>query len=69
VTCHVEDNYSTYTCYGCHEHTLAKVRREHVEEGIRNFEDCVSCHRSADEDSEADGDREGEGARHRGERD
>jgi hypothetical protein len=54
VTCHVANDYSKYTCYGCHEHTLAKVRREHVEEGIRNFEDCVKCHRSADEHSEGD---------------
>lgn len=50
ATCHVENNYSQYTCYGCHEHTLNKVRREHAEEGIRNFENCVKCHRSADDD-------------------
>ena len=47
VTCHVRNDYSRYTCYGCHEHTPAKIRREHVEEGIRNFENCVECHRSA----------------------
>lgn len=49
VTCHVRNDYSRYTCYGCHEHTPAKIRREHVEEGIRDFEDCVECHRSGDE--------------------
>lgn len=50
VTCHVRNDYSTYTCYGCHEHTPDKIRREHIEEGIRDFKDCVECHRSADED-------------------
>lgn len=45
VTCHASNDYSQYTCYGCHEHTLAKVRAEHLEEGIQNFENCVECHR------------------------
>jgi hypothetical protein len=49
VTCHVRNDYSRYTCYGCHEHTPANIRREHVEEGIRQFDNCVECHRSADE--------------------
>lgn len=50
VTCHQADDYSRYTCYGCHEHTPAKVRREHVKEGIDDFENCVECHRSAEEE-------------------
>ena len=45
ATCHKNNDYSRYTCYGCHEHSLAKVREEHVKEGIRNFENCVECHR------------------------
>jgi hypothetical protein len=49
VTCHLRNDYKQYTCYGCHEHTPEKIRREHVEEGIRDFRDCVECHRSADE--------------------
>ena len=49
ITCHVRNDYSRYSCYGCHEHTPANIRREHIEEGIRNFENCVECHRSADE--------------------
>ena len=49
VTCHLGNDYSRYTCYGCHEHSLAKIRREHIEEGIRDFDNCVECHRSADE--------------------
>lgn len=47
VTCHVRNNYATYTCYGCHEHTPANVRAEHEEEGIRDFADCAECHRDA----------------------
>lgn len=49
VTCHVRNDYSRYTCYGCHEHTPEKIRREHIEEGIRDFDNCVECHRNADE--------------------
>lgn len=48
VTCHLHNDYSRYTCYGCHEHSPEKIRREHIEEGIRDFRDCVDCHRSAD---------------------
>lgn len=50
VTCHLVNDYSRYTCYGCHEHTLDNIRRKHVKEGIRKFDDCVECHRNADED-------------------
>ena len=49
VTCHVRNDYSRYTCYGCHEHSEQKIRREHIEEGIRDFNNCVECHRNADE--------------------
>lgn len=45
ATCHTNNDYSRYTCYGCHEHTPAKVRSKHVEEGIRDFVNCVECHR------------------------
>lgn len=50
VTCHVRNDYSQYTCYGCHEHTPEKIRREHIEEGIRDFKNCAECHKSGDED-------------------
>lgn len=50
ATCHVEADYRRYTCYGCHAHTPAKIREEHLEEGIRDFENCVECHRSGDEE-------------------
>lgn len=44
TTCHQRSDFSTYTCYGCHEHTPANIRAEHVKEGIRDYEDCVACH-------------------------
>lgn len=44
-TCHLNHDYGRYTCYGCHEHSPARVRAEHLEEGIRDFENCVECHR------------------------
>ena len=59
VTCHTNDDYSRYTCYGCHEHRPDKVRAEHLEEGIRDFENCVECHRSASEKPQRKGSREG----------
>lgn len=48
VTCHTGNDFRRYTCYGCHEHAPARVRAQHAEEGIRNLDDCVECHRSAD---------------------
>lgn len=59
VTCHSNDDYSRYTCYGCHEHRPDKVRAEHLEEGIRDFENCVECHRSANEEPRRRGAGEG----------
>ena len=44
-TCHQSHDYSRYTCYGCHEHSQAKVRAKHLKEGIRDFQNCVECHR------------------------
>lgn len=61
VTCHVRNDYSNYTCYGCHEHTPANIRREHVEEGIRKFDNCVECHRSANKHDIQGGKGEGRG--------
>ncbi len=50
VTCHINNDYANYSCYGCHEHSRSKIREEHVEEGIRDYEKCTECHRSGDED-------------------
>jgi hypothetical protein len=49
VTCHERNDFSHYTCYGCHEHSPENIRRKHIEEGINNFDNCVECHRSASE--------------------
>ena len=57
------NDYSRYTCYGCHEHTPANIRREHIEEGIRKFDDCFACHRNADEHDMRGGFTGSEGAR------
>ena len=48
--CHTTSDYKKYTCYECHEHSPEKIREEHEEEGIRDYENCVACHRNADED-------------------
>ena len=61
VTCHTNNDYSRYTCYGCHEHTPDKMRKKHIKEGIRNFENCVECHRSASEEHGDEGSREARG--------
>lgn len=50
VTCHVNNDYAHYTCYGCHEHSRSGIRKKHVKEGIKDYEKCVECHRSGDED-------------------
>lgn len=42
-TCHPA-TLSGYTCYGCHEHNPADIEAEHLDEGISNFGNCVSCH-------------------------
>lgn len=63
ATCHPGPGYATYTCYGCHEHSRARMIAKHDEEGIRDLDRCVRCHRSA-RDHEGGG--HGEGRRHGG---
>jgi len=49
--CHdLQKGFKEYTCYNCHEHRRVRVAKKHRKEGIRNFENCVSCHRTGDED-------------------
>jgi hypothetical protein len=60
VTCHLNNNYKSYTCYGCHEHQRDKIRTKHIEEGIRNLENCVTCHRSASGEHGGKGSGDGE---------
>lgn len=64
-TCHADNNFKSYTCYSCHEHSPAKIADEHIEEGINNFENCVSCHKSANEDDIKGGKDENENNRNR----
>ena len=54
-TCHVE-SLSTYTCYGCHEHTPENIASKHLEEGISNYNNCISCHPTGREDEAEGGD-------------
>jgi len=68
VTCHTGNDYSRYTCYGCHEHTPDNIRREHIEEGIRDFDNCAECHRNANERDIRGGGGERRG-KHEGKRD
>jgi hypothetical protein len=37
-------NYVTYSCYSCHEHNRQQIEQEHLEEEIRDFENCIECH-------------------------
>jgi hypothetical protein len=46
ATCHPRSDFSRYTCYGCHEHSVDRIRSEHEEEGISDFTDCADCHSS-----------------------
>ena len=55
VTCHVNNVHTEFTCFGCHEHTPTNIRREHEEEGIREFDNCVECHRNAHDEPENEG--------------
>ncbi len=46
-TCHTEPrNYKSYTCMNCHEHSPSRIAGEHIEEGIRDYNNCIKCHRS-----------------------
>ncbi len=57
ATCHTTAAYKVYTCYGCHEHTVENIRRKHEKEGIREFANCVKCHKSARDKPEGKGER------------
>ncbi len=58
--CHDQGTFELYTCYNCHEHNPAKIERKHLEEGIRNFQDCMRCHPTGRE-HEGEGRERGEG--------
>ncbi len=47
--CHTDVQFKVYSCFSCHEHSESKIAGKHREEGISDFKDCVSCHKSANE--------------------
>jgi len=50
VSCHNDSKtFVIYTCYNCHEHRPVRIAEKHMKEGIRNFNNCVECHRSGNE--------------------
>jgi hypothetical protein len=61
ATCHGGADYRLYSCYGCHEHRASEMRSVHIEEGIRNYDNCVECHRSPDKDTMERKGQQGEG--------
>jgi hypothetical protein len=48
ATCHPA-SFTTYTCYGCHEHREGEVREKHLDEGIGTFQNCMECHPTGEE--------------------
>ena len=48
ATCHQNNNYREYTCYGCHEHSPAKIQQEHEKVKIYSYQSCTLCHLSGD---------------------
>lgn len=69
ITCHANNDFTKYTCYGCHEHSKRNILAEHNEEGIYNISDCVSCHKSSDEHEIGKGAEKGGKGNHDGKRD
>lgn len=56
ATCHPA-GFTTYTCYGCHEHTEAEVRERHLDKEILTFQNCMECHPTGQKE-ESDDDNE-----------
>jgi Class III cytochrome C family len=54
LTCHADYTYARYTCYGCHEHRIDRIRDQHDEASIRSLNNCVKCHRSTSEHAEGE---------------
>jgi hypothetical protein len=49
ATCHPA-SFTTYTCYGCHEHEEAEVIERHLDKEIPNFQNCMECHPTGEKD-------------------
>jgi hypothetical protein len=42
-TCH-PNGLSTYTCFGCHQHTPANIQGGHEGRALADLADCIRCH-------------------------
>jgi hypothetical protein len=42
-TCHPH-GFTTYTCFGCHQHTATNVVGQHEGGNINQLSDCIRCH-------------------------
>jgi hypothetical protein len=61
ATCHPNGN-STYTCFGCHEHSASNIAGEHDGRSLSEIKNCASCHRGGGgEGGGGEGGRRGEG--------
>jgi hypothetical protein len=49
ATCHPA-GFTTYTCYGCHEHNEAEIVERHLDKAIPNFQNCMECHPTGQKD-------------------
>jgi hypothetical protein len=56
TACHPGKGFQKYTCYGCHEHSRDAMAALHRREGVRNSENCVTCHRSSGEEGKGNDD-------------
>ena len=43
-TCH-PNGVSSYTCFGCHAHTVTNVIGEHEGRSLAQLKDCIRCHK------------------------
>jgi hypothetical protein len=59
TVCH-PNTFTIYTCYGCHKHNPAKIERKHLEKGIRDFQNCASCHPTGRKQEGSDNDQKEE---------
>ena len=67
VTCHkIATDYKSYTCYGCHEHSPARVQAQHRGEvRTQNLDKCLACHGGGRREGGERGERNGEERRGR----
>lgn len=48
LSCHPKNNFRGYSCFSCH--SARSIRGEHREEGVKNLNNCVRCHRRGREE-------------------